>query len=323
MILLLKIKHSTKALIALICVLCFTFASLCFPSASATRASMIWGSGYWQSDMEAGYEQQTCADINSYFATYDFWSWQPMNGYGYPGTSGTNVYNDYGNIQGNPSYDYVATFHVGNYYPSTTSGTVHYNYCGYDGPSNGIHEALNIYPGWSKCIFTFIYTCADANLFWRYDQYGNVITDPANANLYGYTDWQNGTGWVGMAYAWLRGQSYSTNGYASPDYSGYCYISFQGRDRDLSQRFEYEAWGGDVTYKTFVDYFYIYLCCGYPVNSCLDYATYYSTGGAASSFSQLSLCNGYSDGWDSSTSTWSQPGQMRVYGDGSLVLPRW
>ena len=188
-------------------------------------------------------------------------------------------------------------------------------------------------PACAKAKFTFIYTCVNGGLYWN-SVSGQIVEGPTDAGnqhsgtstnnaLYGYGDTVGWTGRVGMPYAWLGDTSRSTNGYDSPDSSGYCYIGFQGRDPDLYQIWEQGSFSGTFRYSHWVQYFYYSLSQGNTVKAALDWATTQMDGSFAD-FSESSLYLGYDFGYDTrpgpTYQQWVLLGQMRVLGDSSIVL---
>jgi hypothetical protein len=209
----------------------------------------------------------------------------------------------------------------------------HYAYYSENGVSGAIQDS-NL-PPCSKGYFTFIYTCVNGGLYWN-NQNGQVVAgdpnagnqnDPSNPyisdsnQLYGYVDYAGGTGVVGMPFAWLSMYSLNTDGYANSDNSGYCYLGFQGRDPDLSQYWDLpQNPSTNPLMATFVSNFYAYLAMGYSIHSSLDWATYYMGTPSETNFGQSFLYNGYV-GYDNMHNQWDALGQMRVFGDGNMVLP--
>ena len=91
--------------------------------------------------------------------------------------------------------------------------------------------------------FTFIWTCACADLF----------INPFTGQLcYGYFDGYQGSGAVGMPYAWTHYDTLYFYGYTNPDTSNYCYIGFENSSKPLKQEIPETGY----TYSWFVSKFY-------------------------------------------------------------------
>ncbi|MEM2099372.1 MAG: hypothetical protein QXU99_06505 [Candidatus Bathyarchaeia archaeon] len=193
-----------------------------------------------------------------------------------------------------PIYEYV--------YVGTTR---HYAYYGSQGASNGIEDLYLYSHTGAKHRFTFIYTCANGGLI---DINGDGYYD-----FYGFVDTQNGTGIVGMPFAWTQRTDLSWNGYASPDYSGYAYIGFENISKWMCDNSEFVYYN----YGDFVRHFYYYaLVSHYQINTALNWAMLDMTFGAQN-FGASALYNGYNA--YAFGQTWRS--RMRVFGDGSMILP--
>jgi len=267
-------------------------------------------------------------------------------------TTASNIYQTNTNVKADSTCTYLATFHVGNWYCSDIEGfhiefidnggwvypewvssgyTRHYNFY----PNNGVGGITDrSIPDCAKAKFTFIYTCMNGGLYWN-SVGGQIVEGPTDAGnqhsayttsnaLYGYMDTEKDTSEVGMPYKWLGGTSRSTDGYASPDSSGYCYIGFQGRDPDLFQLWETGGYiYGAFRYSHWVKNFYVHLSQGATVEQALNWATHYMDN-SLFFFSDCSLYKGYNFGYDTrpgpTYQQWVLLGQMRVLGDSSIKL---
>ncbi len=135
-------------------------------------------------------------------------------------------------------------------------------------------------------------------LLWSCEQ-GDVI---------GGTHW-SGTPY-GMPYAWLHTTSLSSDGYANPDNSGYCFIGFQGAAPFLTNRDPVFTDGSAAYYPLYYflwEFYYAALRLKRSIRGSLDYAARSTWG--LNSFNETVLYRGY------------DVGRMVVYGDGNLVLP--
>lgn len=221
-------------------------------------------------------------------------------------------------------YDYVAFFHVGDWWTVQETGW----YCLYEGgeeywyPSYVDHytyydsygalvKDLEIYPQISegRHYFVFLWTCQNGVECGYYDE------DREWFNWYYY-----GTGAVGMPFAWTHHTDLSPNGYAWPDSTNYCFISFHNQSP-----FPYTPVDDtNYVYADFAVKFYEgALSNGRTINEALDYATAYVWDGTGKQyFSESDL---YAMGryyvWNEQQESW-ETGCMRVYGNGDSVIPQ-
>jgi len=322
------------------------------------HVGVTWGPTYHPTQYDpdpywfATYEEPEHRDACQYITNL-IWSgqagsnWVGNNFYG-SCTTASYVYQCSDLVQGNPNYDFLATFHVGDMYPNMVSGgywqfvgyewgvveyyydpnlgewvevwgwvpiwewiytgpTRHYAYYGSQGASNGIEDSSLYSHTGGKHRFTFIYTCSNGNLI-------DIDGDGAY-NFYGFVDTQNGTGIVGMPFAWTRRTDLSWNGYADPDNSGYAYIGFENISKWMCDSSEFYT----QNYADFVEHFYDYALDDHmSVSDALDRAMLDMTNNAQN-FGQSVVYNGY-DAYDpASQRTWRS--RMRVFGDGNMVFP--
>ncbi len=282
-----------------------------------SHVSVNWGSTYhntqwdpyptWFATYEQPSQSYTCSYITSLAQAEP--NWVAANNYG-SSTRSSYVYANSQAIQGSGTYDFLATFHVGDMYLTDVNGERHYNYYSSFNPgtTEGISDReLYNYTG-SKHRFTFIYTCVNGGLI-----------DPDNDgdfDGYGYMSQQYpSTGAVGMPFAWTLRADLSWDGFANPDYSGYCYIGFQNTSK----------WTCDTSglinhnYGEFVRRFYDYsLNYHYSIITSLNWAMQDMTNWQQS-FQSSELYNGY---WlydpAHNVNVWCK---MRVIGDGGMALP--
>jgi hypothetical protein len=277
----------------------------------ATHVSVTWGPSwypqpngspstdplwlkYWNYEQPA---QSTTAAYITSIASQAGQNWQATNNYG-PNTTNSTVYTHSQLIRGNPAFDFVATFHVGDFYPTNIGGTWHYAYYGSNGASNGILDKDLVSYTSAKNKFSLIWTCANG---W--------VNIPNNINYYYYIDTQYNTGIVGMAYAWTQKSNMGTTGYVSPDNSGVAYIGFENTPKWLSDNSDFKT----KNYGDFCREFYSNLFNHNSVNTSLNSAAAYAMGGSQYTFQNTLLCSGY---WDSGYLC-----RMRVLGDGNMILP--
>jgi len=225
-------------------------------------------------------------------------NWVGKNNYG-PTTIATNVYANSQAIQSSSAYDFLATFHVGDFYPTTINGVTHYAYYGHGGTNTGIVDKdLATYIG-TRHKFTFIWTCVNGGL--------NI---KPNGGYY-YLDPQLKV--VGMPYAWIQKSNLAWFGYTNPDNSGYAYIGFENTSKYLTDNTEFITYNyGDFCRQ----FYYYFLVQHYSVKDALDAASAQVMGGSAYTFANTVLYLGYPDPSGSGRTCC-----MRVLGDGNMVLP--
>ncbi len=274
---------------------------------NATHIGVTWGSTYL---VETQFQEPANSDACSYISNLinGRANWAANNFYG-ASTTEYNVHYTSDAVKNNGNYDILATFHVGHMYPSFVSGTRHYSYYGSQGSTNGIKD-WNLYSHTgAKHYFTFIWSCTQADLI--------DIDDDGDGDVYGFYDYENNSGVVGMPYSWTHTTSMNQNGYASPDAGSYCYISFENTSKPLSDNSEF---GDDNNYGDFLKAFYYHAIVNHDsIKTALDHATQDMGIAGKYYFSQTWLYNGY---WEYS----QQHGmwffcKMRVFGNGNMVLP--
>lgn len=182
---------------------------------------------------------------------------------------------------------YAISFHVGHSDRTYYQNGIHYYIL--DNNGNPTYDfVVHSFTSNRRTRFALIWSC------WQAHEIGGSYDNTAY-------------GPYGMPNAWLHTTSLSQDGYASPDGSGYSYIGwfrlapFLGRTIDGAARAGYN----------FSLNFYAQALRGRTMRQALDYAAYYVWG--YSSFSRCLFYTGFylDDVWT----------QMRVYGDGNLVLP--
>ena len=310
----------------------------------ATHVSVTWGSSYhpyspydpaiqggsWFSSYEKPAQIATTNYITSLVSSAGP-NWIGANQYG-SNTMSTNVYNNSRIIEQTASYDFLSTFHVGDFYPKAVpvSGWMlvgsywdsglqqwmpqwewyngplyHYAYYSDDAVSGGTNGSvvdmdLVAWTG-AKHKFTFIWTCANG---W--------VSMPSNINNYYYIDGTFGTGVVGMPYAWTQKSNLSTNGYTSPDYGGVAYIGFENTSKYLSDNGDFYYYNYGDFISEFYKQLYVYHC---SVNTALNNAAFKVSSGYYT-FWGLTINTGYIDPTGTGNTC-----RMRVLGDGNMVLP--
>jgi hypothetical protein len=309
------------------------------PAVQAYHVSVNWGSTYhvttWDPDPNwfANYEQPAQQGTVSYIANlYKGPNWVSANNYG-SSTKSSYVYQCSDAVQSMGIYDYLATFHVGDMYLTfkpyghweveqvwneelqefdywwywiLDGYERHYAYYSSFGTYEGIEDLyLFGHTGW-KHRFTFIYTCVNGGLI--------DTNNDGYYDCYGYVS-QVGTGIIGMPFAWTQRTDLSWYGYSNPDYSGYGYIGFENISKWMCDSSEFYT----HNYGEFVRQFYYYtIGCHWPVNSALDQAMRDMTNWSQN-FGQSAVYNGYW-AYDPAHDIWAWS-MMRVFGDGSMVLP--
>lgn len=289
------IKLSFMLMFLLFVSLSFTAVAQGFPYLGAT-----WGTPCTVSNIyEKAAMSDACSNISSLINGRTGWT-----GYNYydGSTTSDNVYYFSDTVRSSPYVSFLATFHVGDMYPEIRSGTRHYNYYDSSGDGNGIEDTdLYSHTG-SKHYFTFIWTCANGDLF----------INPITSQLcYGYDDTQNYSGVVGMPYAWTKTTGMQ-NGYDNPSGS-FTYISFENVSKALSDSSEFIY----KNYGEFLKCFYHHAIVDHQsINAALDSAMD-DMGTWRDSFDDSELYTGYNV-WVNGI---EYQCKMRVYGNGNMVLP--
>jgi len=303
---------------------------LCSISGSAQgdyHVGVTWGSEYGQESAENLEHFYVCSDIHYEFESTS--GWVSNNFFG-GSTTASNVYQCSDDVRDTPSYDYLATFHVGHMWPNmveyghweldyydeygmphfvwVVDGEVrHYAYYGSQGSYNGIEDAYMYSHGGAKNYFSMIWTCTNADLFYN------------QGTEYGYYESAHGTGVVGMPYAWTQLLNLDTTGYgANPGASDFCYIGFENVSKTFLEAFEGSA---TYNYGDFVrQFFHHALNHNDPINTALDHAT--NDMGVYQITAFNSPNNDLYYGWDEEVEGFEDPWRciMRVYGDGSNTL---
>ena len=211
---------------------------------------------------------------------------------------------------------------------SVASGYTSYNWFGSETTEDHIYDAA-AGVGHTYSISFFIGHGGDEKVWrpfpegqwWIYDSDGNRVYD---REIYPYSESQNvrfvflwscdqgdtigGTHWwsgihYGMPFGWLHTTDLSTDGYASPDNNGYCFIGFDGEAPYIIKEFDGRYGVGYY----FIGHFYrAALCEDKTINEALDYA---SRKMWHVDFDESILYNGL-PGY----------GNMVVYGDGNLKV---
>src|SRR3989304_3395469 len=324
-----KARIATYALLLLLSLVVALSGSVTsFPAvAQAYHVGVTWGSRYGQDNSTELQEMSyLCMDIRGYFDSRCP-TWAANNFYG-PSTIAAYVYQCSDAVKSNPSYDYLATFHVGHMFPNmveyghweviyyggypvyvwVVDGYVrHYAYYGDTGEYTGIKD-WQLYPHTgSKHYFTLIWTCTNGDVM---DTNGDGVGD-----AYGFVDPQHDTGVIGTPYAWPHATGLSKNDYANPVSSNFCYIGFENISKQLRQSFEGSAVNN---YADFIRRFYYHAVINQrSINSALDYATQ-DMGVGMDDFDDEG--NDLYYGWDEYAQGQWWKCRMRVYGDGNNVL---
>jgi len=288
--------------------------------------------GYLPNDYELAYVQWACNDIFYYaFApkTYYIWDeeygyweagpayghlWNYMEGYRSQTTVG-NVLN--GVYDSEVNHDESTFLYIGHMGYQYMYGSQHYGFVqhGYNISTTELPIIwdMAIYPytyGIDGHHFVFLWVCRNG------DELGHANTWPNPPNPPN-----------GMPYCWTQDLISSTDGFASPDYSSYCLISFEQASPMLC------SWMGtgqpdENLYKHWLCFFYYFALYDdayggsmYTVNDALDLASMYTD--FPYGFSQSILYQGnntYWPGGDGQNPGWYWS-RMRVYGDGTSHLP--
>jgi hypothetical protein len=167
----------------------------------------------------------------------------------------------------------------------------------------------------------------DANIFWQIYSYNHhcvfLWVCRSGDELGGYTYPYEVNG---MPFCWTHGSISSENGFTSPDYSGYSFISFENMSPMISAYLDPTI--SSLLHKHWLVYFYYALLqTGRTVNQALNYASQlcdYSSG-----FAQTKLCQGgdqYFPGSSALDPPYDEPiwvySKMRIYGDGTMIVPK-
>ncbi|MGB9853891.1 MAG: hypothetical protein ACPLRY_03670 [Candidatus Bathyarchaeales archaeon] len=292
------------------------------------HVSVNWGCKTVTSDpYEDAARSYTCQYITDIFQN-QYPVWAANNLYG-PSTKAEYVYLCADLCEDESSYDFVATFHVGDAFRKyvyggywmivgwvwtpygwwpiyewvVTGPTLHYAYYGWNGASEAVVDRdLYGHPG-PKHRFTFIYTCMNGDLI--------------DGDKIGFVDTENGTGIVGMPYAWTGTVNLSHDGYANP-WGEDCYIGFENISKWLCDN----SFGdGSKNYGDFVRRFYVHAGSHHDeISWALDMASYEVLG--VYPFDETWLYNGYDvyvPGDPPMGGNWFS--RMRVFGNGDMVLP--
>ncbi|MFZ2097979.1 MAG: DUF2341 domain-containing protein, partial [Anaerolineales bacterium] len=269
-------------------------------------ASLIWGTGYYDG-FPAGELQESqavCASIYSYF--YNTKRYNKLNNYFGVATQPYCFYNNISYCEVNK--EFATLFYKGHVISGIDCGVPgcqfdHYGVYDWEGtgwpdPGNYImdYEIYSATGGSTeKFDFVFLWACAHGG--------NNFIGGHSGSHSWG------------MCHS-LMGEtsaSMSDDGYADPDGSGRCFISFDGISINFKNVTRYSSYN----YGDFAEKFYYYALQGYSINDALDRATldthnlYY--------YSQCQLYYPTQGYWmDYPTSIYSY---MRVWGDGDLVIP--
>lgn len=276
----------------------------------AKHVSVAWGPAWHPTTYQPGYnqtwfdnyEQPAQSSLTSHIiglVPLTGPNWVGKNNYGTT-TTASNVYANSQAIQSTSSYDFLATFHVGDFYSTYINGIRHYAYYGNGGTSTGIIDRdLATYTG-AKHKFTFMWTCV----------HGGLNINPSGG--YYYLD-SNGEV-VGIAYAWTQKSNMATNGYTSPDNSGVAYIGFENTSKYLTDNSEFITYN----YGDFCKEFYNNILFQHrTINKSLDAASAKVMGGSSYTFASTVVYQGYADPAGTGNTC-----RMRVFGDGNMVLPQ-
>jgi len=293
------------------------------------HVGVTWGSPYNVEYDEQVAASNLCSDIRGIFDDM-YPTWVANNFYG-PSTYASNVYQCSDSVKSSPSYDYLATFHVGHMFPDMVpyghyeiigywqgipiwvwviDGYVrHYAYYSHTGSYYGIRDYL-LYPHTGyKHYFTFLWTCTLADLM--------DLDGDGDGDEYGYWDVEHGTGKVGMPYAWTQTTSLSQDGYGDPISSNFCYIGFENVSKRLTGSFEGSA---SYNYADFIRRFYYHaIIDGDSINVALDRATSdMNVGMTRFDSAGNDLYYGWWEDVEGFEYDWFS--LMRVYGDGTNEL---
>lgn len=276
------------------------------PEETRNYASLIWGTGYYDGfpDGELEESQAACASIYNYF--YNTNRYNKLNNYCGVATQPYCFYNNISYCEVNK--EFATLFYKGHVISGIDCGVPgcqfdHYGVYDWEGtgwpdPGNYImdYEIYSATGGSTeKFDFVFLWACAHGG--------NNFIGGHSGSHSWG------------MCHS-LMGEtsaSMSDDGYADPDGSGRCFISFDGISINFKNVTRYSSYN----YGDFAEKFYYYALQGYSINDALDRATldthnlYY--------YSQCQLYYPTQGYWmDYPTSIYSY---MRVWGDGDLVIP--
>lgn len=218
---------------------------------------VTWGSpGTINNDCEERAMADACSNISSLINGRT--DWTGYNKYNALTTT-SNVYSFSAYIECAWWIYFLATFHVGDMYPAIIDETRHYAYYDYGEDGYGIEDHELYYQTGPKHYFTFIWTCANGDLF----------INPITSQLcYGYTDTDNNTGKVGMPYAWTKTTGMEYDGYDDPS-GTVTYISFENISKQLkdNSQFIYKNYG------EFLKCFYYHAVVDHQsINAALDSA---------------------------------------------------
>jgi hypothetical protein len=296
-----KVSKTISALLLLSTLFASVLPVITLQNAKATNVSLEWGHmnhGNYDQD-EREWEQYTCDYIDGRF---DNAGYANQNAY-WNLTTGTNVLNTIDWCQNN--YAWATNFLVGDYYGDLIQGTMHYHIYGdlTSGQWDNINDSLVYsHTTGSRQYFTMVWTCVNGGCYWS-DIYGN----PGHS-LYGFYDYWNGTGAVGMPLAWTHNSGLSIYGYNASDTGSYCYIGFENPSKPIKEYCE----GTDWNYFAFVAFFYFWALYSprHTIAQSLDYASNQVWG---TNYEYTLLNRGYDDqGYRC---------YLRVFGNSNIYLP--
>jgi len=314
-------------------------------SAEGVIVSMQWGhlqviNGNTD-ETEKAIEEDVCDYIYNIFDNEYYDSWATVNAYwDYTDTDGIVACMGWQNDAEN-DVDFVANWWVGDFLPAPIPPDEFgepppFGHFWFYGDADNVSDAF--VDEWttmngtisSKQKFNFIWTCANGGTYWT-DSSGNFnnITGifygaatptsppPQNTNdEYGFFD---GGAAVGMPLAWTNTSSMNLDGY-NYNQGSYCYIGFEGSSPFMKNYLP----DTQVRADNFPMAFYIY-AIGPPytqhyhksIAESLDFASDYTYD---CEFDETELYDGY---WTYVTGKGWFICRMRVFGNGSMILPYW
>ncbi|MCW4002587.1 MAG: DUF2341 domain-containing protein [Candidatus Bathyarchaeota archaeon] len=273
------------------------------PEETRNYASLIWGTGNYNLGPDGEYDesQAVCANIYTYFG--NTLRYNKLNNYWGAATQPYCFYNNISYCEVNK--EYATLFYKGPIHPNVQCGVpgctfTHYGVYDWEGDAIKDYEIYSATGGsTSKFDFVFIWACMHGS-----------------SNFIGG---HSGTHSWGMCHS-LMGETNATlsaNGYASPDGSGRCFISFDG----ISINFKNVTGYGSYDYGDFADRFYYYALNGYSINDALDAAARY-THGSIYDYDEIQLYYPTKGYWmDNPQGGGVMKCYMRVWGDGNHVIP--
>jgi len=267
---------------------------------NSTNYFTINGEDYWTnnatelilSENVSDYIYDLVYDTKRYAYAKNFWG---------DATQQDWVYNRTEHCEKN--YNYTAIFYKGHSFSNDTMGDGYTHWFIYDNESGIVTDRIldkDIYASMSTCThdFVFLWTCFVGGI----DTLGAI---DGSGNSWGML-----ASWMGM-----NGTEMNNDGYANPDGSDHCFISFENVSVDFCIPTGFDS----CNFGHFAYLFFDYELNGpFTIREALDAA---AEDTCNEDFGATELYNGYSF-WYSDGQGWTEyKSYLRVYGDGAHILP--